>query len=877
MYIDTYINFTGGEDLKGRKTTVLILVTLFSLSIPAAFSSDSFAVNYSFAFTESGCGTWMVEGAFLQEIAGEPMIPYYPAAILLPQGADVKDVKVKTSAPIVQTGIDITWGQPPCTFSHEPVKVDRNEEIYGSDNDYPNKLFDIISIESFRGFEILNVHLYPVQYKPQSGTVKFYETMTVEVKFGEKMKNKLYRGLYGDKADVAGIVDNPETVGTYEDGGTPLATEEYIIITSSSLSSTFQTLADWKDCFVNGASVYDTTWIYANYSGTDNQTKIRNFIIDKYTNNGTKYVLLGGDTGVVPYRGFYIYSGGYSDTDMAADMYYGHLDGNWNNDGDSRYAEPGEEDWYAEVAVGRAPVDNATEAAAFVNKVIAYEGMNKPERVCFHQSRVQPGNSPDSRCLAYNCDDYIPGGYTIDYVFEESGTVSKTVWRNAWAAGPIVVVHIGHGNTTVYHINYELGGTVSWYNSDVPSLTNAFFPWTTSVACISGEFTASDCLSEEYVKDDCGAIGAIYNDNYGWFSTLDACRYSGEFCEMEIRACWSDGYEKLGDLLNRSRYYMASSASSNSTYRWCYYERNLMGDPETPCLTKRSCGSLDTVTITNPSNGSTVKDTVTITVSYTGNIDEVRFYIDGTWKYTDTAAPFQWDWDTTQYSDGSHTIRVDGYVSGIFADDDSVTVTVDNTPPPPYVTITNPSEGQEVSGTVTCTADSNCDSVKWYIDGVFKAEDTAAPFEYSWDTTQETNGAHTVKAEGYNGGVYQTEDTVNVTVNNVSSWIEITNPQDGQTVSGRVTVRTDQSSDIDTVRFYIDGRLRSTDTSAPFTYRWNTRRYSDGQHTITVRGYASGTLVAEDTITVEVDNSSSIALLSLLILFLPIGIYYRRR
>ncbi|MBU7044899.1 MAG: hypothetical protein HXS54_00565, partial [Theionarchaea archaeon] len=432
-------------------------------------------------------------------------------------------------------------------------------------------------------------------------------------------------------------------------------------------------------------------------------------------------------------RGFYASTGGYTDTDMAADMYYAHLDGTFNADGDSYYGETTDGvDYYAEVAVGRAPVD--------------------------------------SRCLAYNCDNYIPGTYTIDYVFEETATVSKTVWRNAWAAGPIVVVHIGHGNTTVYDINYELGGEVAWYNSDVSSLTNTFFPWTTSVACITGEFedTATDCLAEYYVKDDCGAIGAIYNDNYGWFSTANACMYSGEFCQMEVRACWSDGYEKLGDLLNQSRYYMASSASSNATYRWCFYERNLIGDPETPCLTKRTGGPVNSVTITSPTNGSTVSGTVAINVSYTGSINEVRFYIDGSLKSTDTAAPFSWNWDTTTYSEGSHTIRVDGYVSGTFADDDTVTVTVDNVVEY-YVTITNPSEGQTVSGTVTCAASSNCTSVRWYIDGTYVAEDTSSPFQYSWDTTAYSNGSHTVKAEGYVSGVKQAEDSNTCTVDNASS------------------------------------------------------------------------------------------------------------
>jgi hypothetical protein len=574
--------------LKKRIAILLVLVTV-GLSIPAAFSTnDNFSVDYMFELAADNFGGLLVKDTQIQEIPGEPLIPYRAAQILLPQNAVVKDVKVKYDTPIVQTGFDLPWGQPPCTFSDEPVKVGRNEEIYNSTDLYPGNISQVVSVESFRGFQILDMILYPIQYQPKPGTVKFYPKMTVTIQFGKGMKNKLYRGLYGDKTDVAGIVDNPEMIKIYEDRPSPMTTEEYIIITNNVLQSTFQQLAIWKANFVNGTGVYTINWIMCHCDGRDTQEKIRNFISDMYNYHGTKYVLLGGDTGIVPYRGFYIYSGGYSDSDMAADMYYGHLDGNWNTDGDSRYAEPGEEDWYAEVAVGRAPVDNTTEAGIFVSKVIAYEQMDKPKRVCLHQSRVQSGNSPDSRCLAYNCDDWIPGGYTIDYLFEEDGNISKTNWRNAWSAGPIAVAHIGLGNTAVYYINYEVGGTVSWYSSDVSSMTNTFYPWTTSTACICGQFEASDCLAEVYVKDDCGAIGAIYNDNYGWFSTQNACQYSGEFCEMEFRACWNDGYEKLGDLLNRSRYYMASSASGSSTYRWCFYERNLMGDPETPCLTKRA-------------------------------------------------------------------------------------------------------------------------------------------------------------------------------------------------------------------------------------------------------------------------------------------------
>jgi len=853
---------------------------LLSLSISAAFSkNDNFGVDYVFEPVMVN-GQWMIKDTMVLNVQGEPLIPYRPAQILLPAGAVVKDVKVKHGKPIVQKGFELPWGQPPCTFSDEPVKVGKNEKTYSSDNLYPSKLFDIVGVERFRGFSILQIHLYPVQYMPKSQTVHFYERLTVEVKFGKKMKNKLYRGLKGDKTDIVSIVDNPEVVGTYEDGPAPLATEEYIIITNTTMQSTFQQLADWKANFVDGTGVYTVSWITSNYSGVDNQEKIRNFIIDKYTNNGTKYVLIGGDTGVVPYRGFYVSTGGYTDSDMLADMYFAHLDGSHNADGDSRYGETNDNvDFYAEVAVGRAPCQTVTEAQNFVNKVIAYEQMDKPERVCFHQSRVQAGNNPDARCLAWNCDDYIPGSYYIDYLFEENGTVSKTVWINAWAADPIVVVHIGHGTTDIYHINYELGGTVSWYNSDVPSLTNTFFPWTTSVACITGEIEANDCLAEAYVMDaNNGAIAAIYNDNYGWFSTDDACKYSGEFCEVEVRACWSDGYEKLGDMLNKARSYLAGSAQSNSYYRWCFYERNLVGDPETPCLTKRICNGGGTVTITYPSDGQNVSGPITVTTFTTGCIDTVEFYVDGVLMYTDTTAPFECYFDPCALKeDENMTISVIGYCLGVEADTDSVTVYVDCVTDP--VTITSPSDGEIVCCTVNVTVETEgcIDEVRFYIDGVYKYTDTTPPFEYSFYACDYPDGSNiTITAEGYCRGVCEDTDSVTITKD---CYVTITNPSEGETVSGTVTCTAESNCDF--IRWYIDDVFVYEDTAAPFQYSWDTTQYSDGSHTVRADGFCFGdedNVKATDTVTCNIGSDPCLGttILLLFVLFGYAGILRRR-
>ncbi len=68
-----------------------------------------------------------------------------------------------------------------------------------------------------------------------------------------------------------------------------------------------------------------------------------------------EYVILGGDSDptnssqdIIPHRGFYA----VDDNDIPSDMYYCCLDGNWNDDGDGKWGEPGEYDLYAEVGVG---------------------------------------------------------------------------------------------------------------------------------------------------------------------------------------------------------------------------------------------------------------------------------------------------------------------------------------------------------------------------------------------------------------------------------------------------------------------------------------------------------------------------------------------
>jgi tetratricopeptide (TPR) repeat protein len=100
----------------------------------------------------------------------------------------------------------------------------------------------------------------------------------------------------------------------------------------------------------------------------------------------------------------------------------------------------------------------------------------------------------------------------------------------------------------------------------------------------------------------------------------------------------------------------------------------------------------------------------------------------------------------------------------------TVTLLIETPDSPPAVTITNPSDGQTVSGTITIQVDASDDNgisrVEIYIDNVLSATLTAAPYTYQWNTTTATNGSHSLRATAYDTANQTTDDQVTVNVNN---------------------------------------------------------------------------------------------------------------
>ena len=189
------------------------------------------------------------------------------------------------------------------------------------------------------------------------------------------------------------------------------------------------------------------------------------------------------------------------------------------------------------------------------------------------------------------------------------------------------------------------------------------------------------------------------------------------------------------------------------------------------------------------------------------------------------------------------------------------------------VTITSPTSGATVAGTITVNASVSplgvlVGGVQFKLDGAnLGTEDTAAPYSVSWNTTTASNGSHTLTAVARDAlGLLYGSNPVTVTVSNAPPpdttppTVSISAPASGATVSGTTTVSASASDNVGVagVQFLVDGsNLGSEDTSSPYSVSWNTTTASNGSHSLTaVARDAAGNRTTSSAVSVTVSNTS---------------------
>lgn len=185
----------------------------------------------------------------------------------------------------------------------------------------------------------------------------------------------------------------------------------------------------------------------------------------------------------------------------------------------------------------------------------------------------------------------------------------------------------------------------------------------------------------------------------------------------------------------------------------------------------------------------------------------------------------------------------------------------------PTVSISAPTSGATVSGkTVTYSANASDNvgvaKVEFYADGKLVGTDTTAPFSIAWDTTTFTNGSHSLAARAYDAaGNAAASATVSVTVNNpdtTAPTVAITSPTNGSYVAHGTTVTISANASdtgivttgIAKVEFYVNGTLKCTDTTAPYSCAWKVGTKAGVSYTLMAKAYDGAGNTSTNTITV---------------------------
>jgi hypothetical protein len=187
----------------------------------------------------------------------------------------------------------------------------------------------------------------------------------------------------------------------------------------------------------------------------------------------------------------------------------------------------------------------------------------------------------------------------------------------------------------------------------------------------------------------------------------------------------------------------------------------------------------------------------------------------------------------------------------------------------PTASITGPSAGATVSGTVAFTAKASDPSgvakVQFKVDGKVLSTDTSSPYAYgSWDTKKVANGSRTLAIVATDKVGNSKTVTRKVTVSNkvatskdtAGPTVAIAAPAAGD-LSGSVAITATASdpSGVAKVVFKVDGTVLSTDTTSPYAHgAWDSTKVGNGAHMLSAVATDKVGNATTTTRSVTVDN-----------------------
>lgn len=289
--------------------------------------------------------TLLLQGGAPRAEPGEPALPWKKHFVAVPKGAIPKEVKIGQMRVVpLARNVTVEPCQPsiPTVVGAKVCWVPPNSKVYASGKPLPKSRVELVGIRQLGDLHMAEIAFCPFKYQPRARSLDIVEHVDLTLTFALGARKRRAKTLgpaawrqaqyYAQR--VRGLVLNPQDVTVDESlqedraptptptptPAPPLPLVDHVIVTTLALAQDFQRLAAWRTGLglrsrvvtvedIIAGSVPDTGeavfWHSAGYydGGTrDVAEAIRNFVKWANTNWAARYVLLGGDTDIIPVR-----------------------------------------------------------------------------------------------------------------------------------------------------------------------------------------------------------------------------------------------------------------------------------------------------------------------------------------------------------------------------------------------------------------------------------------------------------------------------------------------------------------------------------------------------------------------------------------------
>lgn len=359
-------------------------------------------------------------GYSLNVLPGEPRLPVRTLQVLLPPDAVAASVSIAFT-PSVWADLPGTYKVPaaPPLLSNDGAALEdwngaaevdldqgRRVAIYGSDAFWPAEPVQILSVGDQRGFRVLTVAYWPLAYNPTTGILRQWGDAKLTISFDrdargaapydaarvhawDMLSPEIVNAADGNELYDASAFATEARVTT--DDASPMATNDYVIITTNAIRSSSAQLAAFVQrkqvaghtvkVVTEGTSATSTTYV-AGATADARANNIRAWLKARYLSEGIEYVLLIGNphpttfdaATSVPMK-MTLPNSGYT---TPTDMFYSDLSGTWDLNNNGTFGEvadlgTGGIDRLPEVIVGRVPYYNSyADLDAILSRFITY-------------------------------------------------------------------------------------------------------------------------------------------------------------------------------------------------------------------------------------------------------------------------------------------------------------------------------------------------------------------------------------------------------------------------------------------------------------------------------------------------------------------------